>query len=279
MWTLLLSFMSTLVVRRITGHTKSRQTQDPPPKMNKLMNLKKTIRDQDGIVNIKPLKTFLTFREASNGKKRSNGKSPALIGSQDKEDIQEQTSPLGHGNLYTRREVEELLEKNGGNTSSLDIELEKEGQERNRQKRLNDLAVEKLVKKSNRILASISSRAFPIDLFPDLINVEEGKVTITSRHFSSSVVHSVDVKDISNVFINKSIFFAQLVITSNTFENNEVRMKNLRLKEAVFVRKIIEGLRLFADNEIETADYSKKELIAKLEEISTTEIGEVKEVR
>jgi len=102
--------------------------------------------------------------------------------------------------------------------------------------------------------------------------VEEGRITIINRNFLSSEVHSVDIKDISNIFINSIIFFSQLVIISKTFEENEIKIRNLRPREAIFVRRIIEGLRIFASNKIDTSSYTKEELIAKLEELSTTEI-------
>ncbi len=130
-----------------------------------------------------------------------------------------------------------------------------------------------LVKKSNRILATISSHRFPIDLFPDTLNVEEGRITVVTRNFFwSSQVHSVDIKDISNVFINVAPFFAQLVIISKTFEENEIRIKSLWIREAVYVRRIIEGLRTFVNKQIDTSVYSREALIAKLMELSTTEI-------
>ena len=133
--------------------------------------------------------------------------------------------------------------------------------------------VEGLVRKSNRILVSISSHGFPFDLFPNTINIEEGRITIITRSFfSSSQVHSVDIKDISNIFINTAPFFAQLVIVSKTSTQNEIRIKNLRKQEAVFARRIIEGLRVFENKQIDTSNYTKEELIAKLEELSTTEI-------
>lgn len=130
-----------------------------------------------------------------------------------------------------------------------------------------------LVKKSNRILVSISTHRFPFDLFPDTINVEEGRVTIITREFFfSSEVHSVDIKDISNIFINTSPFFAQLVIISKTFTENEIRIKYLRQSEAIFARRIIEGLRTFKEKQIDTSVYTKEELIIKLQELSKTEI-------
>jgi hypothetical protein len=139
-------------------------------------------------------------------------------------------------------------------------------------KRLNEKVVANLIQKSNRILVSISSHGFPIDPFPDTINVEEGRVTIINRHWLSSEVHSLDIKDISNIFINQTIFFAQLVIISKTFEDNEVKIRNLRKSEAIYLRRIVEGLRIFERKHIDTSSYTDKELIAKLRELSTTKI-------
>ena len=86
------------------------------------------------------------------------------------------------------------------------------------------------------------------------------------------MVHSVDIKDISNVFINTAPFFAQLVIVSKTFARNEIRVNYLRKGDAILLRRIIEGLRTLGSKQIDTSVYSRKELIAKLEELSTTEI-------
>jgi len=163
--------------------------------------------------------------------------------------------------LYTQQEVDNLI-----------LGKNNEVQTADKQKRLENSVVAKLVKKSNRILVSISSHGFPIDLFPDTINVEEGRITIINRHFMSSEIHSVDISDISNVFIYTTIFFSQLVIISKTFEENEIKIRNLRTSEAIFVRRIIEGLRIFRNKQIDTSTYTKKELVAKLAELSTTAI-------
>jgi hypothetical protein len=174
--------------------------------------------------------------------------------------------------LFTQKEVDNLLEKREAALPPQAGEIEKETQLRNKQKRLNNKNIANLVKKSNRILVSISSHALPFDFFPDTINIEEGRITIINRHLLSSEVHSVDIKDISNIFINTTIFFSQLVIISKTFEENEIKIRNLRNKEAVLVRRIIEGLRTFENKKIDTSDYSKEELISKLKELSTTKI-------
>lgn len=130
-----------------------------------------------------------------------------------------------------------------------------------------------LTKKSNRILVTISTHRLPFDFFPDTLNVEEGRLTIINRSFFlSSQIHSVDIKDISNVFVNTAPFFAQLVIISKTFTKNEIRIKYLWKDEAVLVRRIIEGLRTFQSKQIDTSVFTVVELITKLKELSTTEI-------
>jgi hypothetical protein len=186
--------------------------------------------------------------------------------------IQNENSRIRSKRVYTQHEVDDLLEKREDYLYSQAKEIEKESMASDKRKRLNNNKVAKLVKKSNRILVSISSHALPFDLFPDTLNVEEKRITIINRHLLSSEVHSVDIKNISNILINNSIFFSQLVIISKTFEENEIKIRNLRTKDAVFARRIVEGLRIFENESIDTSGYTEKELVAKLEELSTTEI-------
>jgi hypothetical protein len=153
------------------------------------------------------------------------------------------------------------------------LQKQRNNQLTNEHKVLDVDLVAGLVKKSNRILMTISTHKFPIDLFPDTINVEEGRVTIITRDFFfTSQVHSVDIKDISNIFIDMAPFFAELVLVSKTFAENEIRVKGLRKSEAVVIRRIVEGLRTFENKQIDTSTYTKDELVTKLEQLSTTEI-------
>lgn len=128
--------------------------------------------------------------------------------------------------------------------------------------------VSDLIKKSNRCIISISS-LFPWDFFPNTIEVEESRVTVMFRQFLASQSHSVDIKDISNVFIESSYFFASLRIVSRTFIQNDITIGHLDAKKARRVQMVIEGLRTFAEHNIDTSNYEVKELIAKIEEFHT----------
>lgn len=175
--------------------------------------------------------------------------------------------------LFTQNEVDLLLKERNDSLFSQMKEIEQESLNTTGYIKQNKNLVAGLVRKSNRILTTISSHRFPFDLFPDTINIEEGRITIISRNFfMSSQVHSVDIKDISNIFINMAPFFAQLVIVSKTFTENDIRIKNLRKEEAVYARRVIEGLRIFENKQIDTSNYSKEDLLTLLSELSTTEI-------
>jgi hypothetical protein len=125
--------------------------------------------------------------------------------------------------------------------------------------------VNDLVKKSNRNIISISS-TFPWNLFSNTIYVEESRVTFKFSQFLSSQSHSVDIKDISNVFIESSMLFSTLQVVSRTFVQNDIKIGNLNKTQALKVKRIIEGLRTFAENKINTSNYEIDELILKIGE-------------
>lgn len=168
------------------------------------------------------------------------------------------------GQSFDRSGEVEILPEKLFTQNEVDILIEKQE---------NDRIVKSLIRKSNGILVSISSHALPFDLFPNTINVEERRITVINRHMFSSNINSIDIRNISNIFINNSILFSQLVIISKTFEENEIKVRNLWTKEAQFVRRIIEGLRTFESNEIDTSGYTNIELMEKLEGLNSKHAG------
>lgn len=132
----------------------------------------------------------------------------------------------------------------------------------------DDQAVNDLIAKSNRCIISISS-LFPWDLFPNTINVEENRVTFIFRQFLASQSHSIEIKDISNVFIESSLLFATIQVVSRTYVQNDIKIGNLYKKKAYQVQRIIEGLRTFREYNINTSNYEIDELVAKIEEFHT----------
>lgn len=132
-------------------------------------------------------------------------------------------------------------------------------------------SISDMVHNSNDILMSVSS-VFPFDFFPTTINIEVTRIAIITRQLFASQVHSVDIKDISSVFIETSILFAAITLVSKTYSQKELVVDRLWKKEAILLRRIIEGLRMFEKKGINITNFSKEELLSKLEELSTTKI-------
>lgn len=129
-----------------------------------------------------------------------------------------------------------------------------------------------LMKMSNRIVFELSS-VFPWDLFPNTICIEESRITFIKRiFFGVSEVHSVDIKDISNIFINTSPFFAEIEVISRTFTENSMKMNKFKKSEAIYARRIIEGLRTLLLEKIDTSQFEISDLKITLERLSITQI-------
>lgn len=151
-----------------------------------------------------------------------------------------------------------------------DISLRKEGKDEQTKnqatkKELDKQTVNDLVKMSNRCIYRISTQ-FPWNIFPNTIDIEEDRITFTFRQFLSSQSHGVDIKDISNVFIESSLFSSTLQVVSHTFIQNDIKIIHLNKKKAEKARKIIEGLRTFLAHSINTSNYEVLEIIAIIEE-------------
>jgi hypothetical protein len=83
--------------------------------------------------------------------------------------------------------------------------------------------VDQLVKKSNRRIIRIDAFSFiPFRLFINTIEVEESRVIFIFKQPFTFQSHSVDIVDISNVFIESAFLFAKMQIVSRTFVQNEI---------------------------------------------------------
>lgn len=74
------------------------------------------------------------------------------------------------------------------------------------------------------------------------------------------------------MFIETSFIFASLTLISKTYAQKELVIDNLWKKEAILIRRIIEGLRMFEKKDINTTNFSREELLNKLAELSATRI-------
>ena len=174
--------------------------------------------------------------------------------------------------FYQEKERNKKILDNKEEFKSSSIEVKQNSKINQVRKIENDRrTIADMVHNSNTILMSITS-VFPFDFYPTTINVEATRVTIINRQLFASQVHSIDIKDISSVFIETGILFAAITLISTTYSQKKLVVTKLWKKEAILLRRIIEGLRMFEKNNINTTNFSRVELLSKLKELSETKI-------
>lgn len=104
-------------------------------------------------------------------------------------------------------------------------------------KKLEDLAG-----KADNVLLKVTT-IWPFTLFVNDIIIDPYKVSIIFREFFwSEHIHSVMIKDILDVVVETSVFFATVRIVDQGYIENTIDIAYLKRDDAIMVRKIIQGL-------------------------------------
>lgn len=119
------------------------------------------------------------------------------------------------------------------------------------------------------------SSVFPFDLFPNKIIIDVHKINVIFKEFFwSGRTLSIYIQNISDVLIDKSLFFATLKIVDKGYVENMVRVSYLWKKEADRARSIIQGL-VIADKEgIDLTKIENKEIMMQVEKLGETHESE-----
>ncbi|MCR4324644.1 MAG: hypothetical protein NUV69_03070 [Candidatus Curtissbacteria bacterium] len=114
--------------------------------------------------------------------------------------------------------------------------------------------VNDLVEKSDKCLVHIRG-IFPFDFFPDEVTVDMNKVNFVSNSLLTKRVHSVFIKDVSDVFTTDGIFFSRLSVVDEGFIENEIAVNFLHKSDANRARRIIQGLVVAAKQDIDMSKF------------------------
>ncbi len=127
---------------------------------------------------------------------------------------------------------------------------------------------EEMVRNSQAPIYRLKS-VFPFEFWPTEVNMDLNKVTIVyTSMWVNHHIHSVFIKDISDVFVETSLFFASLVIVDIGFIENEIRIKYLKKDEAMQARRIIQGLVVARKQDVDLTKLENVErLVEKLESL------------
>lgn len=111
---------------------------------------------------------------------------------------------------------------------------------------------------------------FPFDFFPDEISVESTQVNLIDKQFFyTETVHSLPIKNITDVILDMSPFFGSLTLVDISYVQNTISISHLKKSEAKRARRIIQGLMILSKENIDLSRYNSRDLLSKVEELGT----------
>lgn len=134
--------------------------------------------------------------------------------------------------------------------------------EQQSEKRLDDL-----VEASHTVLLRVKSASF-LNLFPTEIIIAPDKITVIEREFfGAEEIHTFPIKDIKEATVSTSPLFAKLELVLEGFHEGPLSIKYLPKEKALRARRLLQGLKICHDEEIELSHFEKEELCRKVEEL------------
>lgn len=128
--------------------------------------------------------------------------------------------------------------------------------------------LKRIVQQSHEVLAEVQT-VFPVTLFPDRVCLDRSVITITKRTFfwSSSTI-SIRIEDILNVATTLGPMFGSITIASRVMSTVDHYTVNfLWRKDAVELKRMIQGYMIAKHSMIETQHLSTEELVEHLREL------------
>lgn len=139
-----------------------------------------------------------------------------------------------------------------------------------KQEDLSQSKLQQMINKSDQVLFRLST-FFPFDFFPDDIIIDLEKVNIIIRYFFlAEQVHSVYIKDITDVVLETGPFFALLRIIDKDYTENSIDLHYLKKSEAIKARRIIQGLVIAHKEGVDLSPFSIAEITTQIEKLGST---------
>ncbi len=121
---------------------------------------------------------------------------------------------------------------------------------------------------SNDVLVRATT-VFPFTANPDTVTLDRTKLTITHRDFfKTAEVLSIRVEDILNVTASVDAFFGSIKISTRFFDPNKPYVvKFLRRKDALKLKRIVQGYLIARQREVDCSALSTRQLANLLDEL------------
>lgn len=119
---------------------------------------------------------------------------------------------------------------------------------------------------TNHVLLTIKA-VFPFDFFPDRVVIDSNKINVIRKSFFlTEKLHSISVKNITDVYVQTAPFFGALHIMDNAVANNVIIVKYLWKRDAEKARRLIQGLLEASKHEVDIHMVSEQDRMDRVRE-------------
>lgn len=133
--------------------------------------------------------------------------------------------------------------------------------------RLNNLG--SIVQEIKEPLVIIET-TFPFDLFPDKVVVDQERASIITKDiFGTEKIDSVLIANITDVEIRSGPFFSELSVIDKNIPNLPFRVNYLKKDEAFRIRRVIEGLMIAKQRNLDLSGLNKDQIVKMMEELGS----------
>lgn len=123
------------------------------------------------------------------------------------------------------------------------------------------------MKKSKKVLLNIRT-VFPFKLFPTQIIVDIHRVIVIEQTFLfADTIRSIPIQNIQYVRCDRALLFGTLCIRTYGFSDREVVIKHLWNRDALCARRLIEGLIICYEENIDPMKFGEGDICKNLQNI------------
>lgn len=113
----------------------------------------------------------------------------------------------------------------------------------------------KVIDRSRKVLLKITT-VFPVHFFPTIITIDEAKINIIRKEFfGCESVRSIPIKNIQYISAEVGLLFGTLRIKAFGYADTEFYINYLWASDALKARRIIEGLIVCIEDNIDCSGY------------------------
>jgi len=118
-----------------------------------------------------------------------------------------------------------------------------------------------ITQKTERPLLVVTG-IWPFDLFPNTVKLDRKQVLIIERFFFKTIqVVSMPIEDILNVEMHAGPVFGSIDIVSRFFTDNHRKVNWLWKRDAIKMRRLIQGMVIAHKDKIDITKIDRRELI------------------